>query len=271
MVGGPLAFGCRTGAPAAAAFPEGPHRPWTAAARAPRGWRLLPGFALGEGCLAHAPAAGDAAAAPLRRPPVLAACARRYADRGCATRSAGIPGARAWRRADAPLGPRCSCAWSPYEPGRSGDSSPGCGDFGCMAAQTCAGDAATALPDSAGDAREASAAPSRTSLAGSAHVAARTARSAMMAAARRPGAPSKASSLQPCCAGPSARAVDPIIGCGSRSPRRSRNAGRVAARCRTRHAPRRPAIGVRRIRVGASAGRGRHGEAISGLETLTDP
>ena len=32
-----------------------------------------------------------------------------------------------------------------------------------------------------------------------------------------------------------------------------------------------PAIGVRRIRVGASAGRGRHGEAIPGLETLTDP
>ena len=46
-------------------------RGWPPHARR-QGWRLLPGFALGGGYLGHAPAPGDAAAAPLGRPPVLA-------------------------------------------------------------------------------------------------------------------------------------------------------------------------------------------------------
>ena len=225
MVDGPLAFGCRAGAPAAAAFAR-IARPWTPHARR-EGWRLLPGFALGEGYLGHAPAPGDAAAAPLRRPPVLAH-APGATQTAAALRARPASPVHERGAGRTPRGPRCSCAWSPYEPGRSGDSSPGSGDFwmhGRTDMRWRCRDCASGL----GRGRSEGERGAEPDLVGGFRARCRTNGPISHDGCRAPARRAlEGIVVQPCCAGPSARAVEPIIGCGS-TPRRRRMQVRCGA------------------------------------------
>ena len=243
---------------------EGPPCAWPAA-RAATGWRLLPGSAHGEECLAHAPARGRCrgrASAPaiyarrmcpaLRRPRLLSALGRHPRCTSVA------PGGRPYRgRGAAVPGGRMT--------GRSGDSSPATaiGMHGRTAVRwRCRGCASGSAGTLGRRARRRAGPPWRVPLTLSHE---RDQPSSLSCAGP---ARSQAWSLPPCWLdhrrAPSSRSS------GAVQCRRDRaGCGCVAAGCRARRAPRPSGRGARRFRVG-SAERGRHGEA-SGSRDVNRP